>query len=269
LYTILNRRFGLCYTDYEMEYKFATERDNFADLASGQVFYSLPGYPAFPIRLASEIFQRCLGWWGNPAAPCVLYDPCCGAAYHLSVVAYLHWDRIRQVIGSDIDAKAVQLAERNLSLLTPAGMQRRAREISTMLQLYGKPSHRQAQESLGRLQKQVDCLTEIRPMQTRFFRANALDGAALREEMQETPVDIVFTDIPYGQHSHWQESRSPNPVQLLLANLRDCLPAGAVVAITSDKSQKVPSDGYRRLEKFQVGKRQVVILQPDKNPAKK
>ena len=43
-----------------MEYKFASERTNYTDLASGNVFYSLPGHPAFPVRLASEIYQRCL-----------------------------------------------------------------------------------------------------------------------------------------------------------------------------------------------------------------
>src|SRR5438128_795255 len=40
-----------------MPFKFAVERENYADYASGKVFYNLPGHPAFPVRLASEIFQ--------------------------------------------------------------------------------------------------------------------------------------------------------------------------------------------------------------------
>ena len=48
-----------------MEYKFANEHANYADLASGHVFYSLPGHPAFPVRLASEIYQRCLALRGT------------------------------------------------------------------------------------------------------------------------------------------------------------------------------------------------------------
>jgi 23S rRNA (guanine2535-N1)-methyltransferase len=43
-----------------MQYKYEKTMLDYSDLASGRVFYSLPGHPAFPIRLASEIFQRCL-----------------------------------------------------------------------------------------------------------------------------------------------------------------------------------------------------------------
>jgi len=60
-----------------MEYKFATDRANYADLASGHVFYSLPGHPAFPVRLASEIYQRCLALRGQGPSPCTIFDPCC------------------------------------------------------------------------------------------------------------------------------------------------------------------------------------------------
>src|SRR5215211_6457770 len=102
-----------------MQYKYAKEQQNYSDFSSGRVFYSLPGHPAFPVRLASEIFQRCLAHRKTTyqvSTPCTLYDPCCGAAYHLSILAYLHWGHIREVIASDIDEKAVALAERNLRL---------------------------------------------------------------------------------------------------------------------------------------------------------
>ena len=203
-----------------MQYKFAEERLNYSDLASGHVFYGLPGHPAFPIRLASEIFQRCLAFRGKKYSPCVVYDPCCGAAYHLSVIAYLHWNSIHQLICSDIDEKAVQLAERNLGLLTPDGMKRRGREISTMIHLYGKESHKNALESLHRLQEQVACLTAVHPMQAKVFRANA------------THVVLEFL--------------SPE----------------SIMAVASDKGQKISHEKYERLEKFQVGKRQVVFLRP-------
>ena len=243
-----------------MEYKFATSYSNSADLASGAVFYSLPGHPAFPVRLASEIYQRCLSYRQNAGMPCTLFDPCCGAAYHLSVIAYLHWDSVCRVIGSDIDDKAVQLAERNLGLLTPAGMERRGREIAAMVRLYGKASHQQALESLQRLQEQVACLTAVRPIQTRLFRANATDAAGLKEGLLDTPVDVVFTDIPYGQHSDWQEVSSPDPAWAMLEALRQVLTPESIVAVASDKLQKVAHKAYRRLEKFRIGKRQVTIL---------
>jgi 23S rRNA (guanine2535-N1)-methyltransferase len=245
-----------------MEYKFAREHSNYADLASGNVFYSLPGHPAFPIRLASEIFQRCLVHRGKDDVPCTLFDPCCGAAYHLSIIAYLHWNSVNQVICSDIDDKAVQLAERNLGLLTPAGMERRAREISAMIHLYGKDSHKDALTSIHTMQEHIQCLTNVRPMRTRVFRSNATDAAGLQAGLEGLDIDIVFTDIPYGLHSDWQEAPKTNPAHAMLEALRKVLAPHTIVAVASDRQQKIAHEGYQRLEKIQVGKRQVVILRP-------
>jgi 23S rRNA (guanine2535-N1)-methyltransferase len=245
-----------------MEYKFATENANYADLASGHVFYSLPGYPAFPVRLASEIYQRCLALRGRAGSPCTIYDPCCGAAYHLSIITYLHWDSICRVICSDIDEKAVQLAERNLGLLTPGGMERRNREISAMVHLYNKESHKEALESLTRMQEQVNRLTAIRPIQTSVFRANATEAASLRKGLQDTAIDMVISDIPYGLHSQWEQTKGADPVRAILQALLRFLSPKSIVAIASDKSQKIAHEKYERLEKFQIGKRQVVILRP-------
>ena len=245
-----------------MEYKYATEHKDYADLASGNVFYSLPGHPAFPVRLASEIYQRCLAWRGEGNAPCTIYDPCCGAAYHLSVIAYLHWDSVCRVICSDIDEKAVQLAERNLGLLTPAGMERRGREILAMVRLYDKASHKGALESLTRMQEQVSRLSAVRPIQTRVFRANATQADSLREGLQDALIDMVITDIPYGQHSQWEQTQVTDPARAMLDALLEFLSPKSIVAVASDKLQKIPHKKYTRLDKFQLGKRQVVILQP-------
>jgi hypothetical protein len=254
--------YQLCYTFNVMEYKFATERANYADLASGSVFYSLPGHPAFPVRLASEIYQRCLALRGQGRSPCTIYDPCCGAAYHLSVIAYLHWDSICRVVCSDIDKKAVQLAERNLGLLTPAGMERRSREISAMVHLYDKASHKGALESITRMQEQVSRLSAVRPIQTHVFRANATQAASLREGLQDTSIDVIITDIPYGQNSRWEAAKAPNPSWAMLEALFECLSPKSIVAIASDKSQIISHEKYTRLEKFQLGKRNVVFLKP-------
>src|SRR5215207_11524995 len=145
-----------------MQYKYAKEQLDYSDFSSGRVFYSLPRHPAFPVRLASEIFQRCItsreSIYQN-STPCTLYDPCCGAAYHLSVLAYLHGEHIREVIGSDIDEKAVALAKRNLELLTVAGLDKRIGEISKMLELYNKDSHKDALESGYILKNRISALT--------------------------------------------------------------------------------------------------------------
>ena len=244
-----------------MNYRYATERPNFADLASGQVFYSLPGHPAYPVRLASEVFQRCLALRGRDNAAVSLYDPCCGAAYHLSILAYLHWDSIRQVTASDVDARAVQLAEHNLSLLTPQGLERRMREISAMLHLYGKDSHRQALESAQRLQERVAAFNKIRPIHVRAFQADALEAQALAVQLGEIRPEVVFTDLPYGQHSHWQ-GETDDPAAALLAGLLPLLGADSIVAISSVKGLTLDPAGYRRLEKLKLGKREIQFFQP-------
>ena len=247
-----------------MQYKFAAEQD-YSDFSSGRVFYSLPGHPAFPVRLASEIFQRCLAHrqriYGS-SAPCTLYDPCCGAAYHLSVLGYLHGENIREIIASDIDQRAVSLAERNLGLLSIDGLERRIHELSTMLEQYGKVSHQQALQSALLMKEKLAALRQTYPLATNAFRANAMDSQALLRHLQPKSVDIVFTDVPYGWHSQWQNANPnmPNPLTSILDALLGVLSPSSIVAISSDKKQKAAHERYQRIEQFQVGKRRVLFL---------
>jgi hypothetical protein len=251
-----------------MQYKYAKEHPDYSDLASGRVFYSLPGYPAFPVRLASEIFQRCVmvrKTTYNNSTPCTLYDPCCGAAYHLSVLAYLHGEHIREIIASDVDENATSLATRNLGLLTVSGLDKRIAEISNMIEQYGKDSHKEALRSANILKSKIISLTQNHLLATRVFQSSATDEAEISRNIKTNSVDIVFTDVPYGQHSHWQDSNPDevsNPLRKMLGALLSVLSPPSVVAIVSDKKQKVSHESYRRVEQFQLGKRRVVILTP-------
>jgi len=251
-----------------MQYKYAKTPLDHSDLASGRVFHSLPGHPAFPVRLASEIFQRCMAYremiYKN-SDPCTLYDPCCGTAYHLSVLAYLHGEQIREVIGSDIDEKAVAIAKRNVEMLTVAGLDKRMGEISKMLELYGKDAHKDALESGYILKNRISALTQEHPIATKVFQASATDVKAIIKNIEPNSVDIVFTDVPYGQHSYWQSSNSSellNPLWSMLNGLIGILSPASIVAIASDKQQKVSHESFQRLEQFQIGKRRIVILKP-------
>ena len=184
-----------------MQYKYAKERLDYTDLASGRVFHSLSGHPAFPVRLASEIFQRCMARREtiyHDSTRCVLYDPCCGAAYHLSVLAYLYRESIQEVIGSDIEEKAVALAKRNLELVSIAGLDNRIVEISEMLERYGKASHEDALRSAQVLRRNSLALAQEYPVRARVFLANATESKEIFINMRAKSVDIVFTDIPYG-----------------------------------------------------------------------
>ena len=215
-----------------MPYRFATERQNYADYAAGKVFYALPGHPAFPIRLASEIFQSCLATRKarNATTPCTLYDPCCGGAYHLSTLAYLHWNAIHEIIGSDIDEDVLALAQRNLALLTLVGLDRRIEEISGMQAAYGKASHVEALESATTLRQKLESV-KTHPIKTRLFRADATDNQALSANLKEATVDIVMSDIPYGRLSEWQEAASApaSPVWSMLDALRCVLTSNSSV----------------------------------------
>ena len=251
-----------------MQYKYVTEKVDYSFLSSGRVFYSLPGHPAFPIRLASEIFQRCLAHRlaiGGSSSGCTLYDPCCGAAYHLSVLAHLHGEHIREVIASDIDEKAVALADRNLRLLSLAGLDRRIDEIKKMVERYGKASHQDALQSALFLRQRLSILRRDHPLKNHVFQASATDRKQILDHIATGSVNVVFTDVPYGWHSRWQgaeHSAASNPLNSLLDALLPVLSEVSLVAIVSDKGQKAAHESYRRLEQFQVGKRRVTILTP-------
>lgn len=251
-----------------MQYKYATEQQDYSDFSSGRVFYSLPGYPAFPVRLASEIFQRCLAARQavyRASDPCTLYDPCCGAAYHLSVLGYLHGESIREIIASDVEQEAVALARQNLGLLNMVGLEKRIHEISEMLQQYRKESHREALSSGSVLRDKLAAFVDEHPLKTKVFQASATDQRAMLSHVQPKSVDIVFTDVPYGLHSSWHDSDSSelvNPLGTMLAALYEVVSPASILAIVSDKGQKAVHENYQRLEQFQIGKRRVAILKP-------
>ena len=252
-----------------MQYKYEKVSQDYSDLASGRVFYSSPGYPAFPVRLASEIFQRCLAHRTaiyQETRACTLYDPCCGTAYHLSVIAYLHGAHLREIVASDIDEKAVALATRNLGLLSATGLDQRIEEISSMLDQYQKESHQEALRSAQVIKSKIASFIREQPLITKAFQANATDSRSILQNIEPNSVDIVFTDVPYGQHSQWVRSgkqEALNPMWAMLNAFIGVLSASCILAIVSDKQQKVSHERYQRLEQFQVGKRRVVILKPN------
>ncbi len=252
-----------------MPYRFATESQDYTDYASGAVFYNVPGHPAFPVRLTSEIFQRCqsVRIASGATGRAVVYDPVCGAAYHLSTLGYLHPHDIAEIIASDIDAEILATAERNLSLLTLPGLDRRIDAIAEMLARHGKASHAAALESAQRFRQRLLALGPEHGIPTRVFQADATDAAALREGLRDTKVDMVIADIPYGQHAVWRSGNLADPpprrpIPMMLDALKPLLAAGAVIAIAADKGQKIAHEAYQRADRFQIGKRQIVLLTP-------
>jgi hypothetical protein len=255
-----------------MPYHFALHPSDYSDLSAGRVLYSQPGQTAFPVRLASETFQRCqairarMGLTGRVS----LYDPCCGGAYLLTTLGFLHGDEISAISASDISPEALDLAARNLSLLSLVGLDRRVDEINHYIQAYGKASHQAALASAVTLHSTLGQALGGRLLPIRLFQADVSSPQEMRQGLAGQPVDLVITDIPYGWKSSWsfrekpgKESESipgPSHVSHMLDALHILLPGRCLLAIAADKQQKVGHSGYRRLDKFQVGKRQVTIL---------
>jgi len=246
-----------------MEYKYETELQNYEDLASGRVLYNARGTTAFPVRLASELVQRCFDLLEQKGAPgpYTLYDPCCGGGYLLTVLGLLHGNRIESLYASDINAEVLGVAKKNLSLLTQAGMERRRRELLDMAERFGKLSHREALASADMLAGWLDS-SQVK--QTSVFQADATAGAGAGAGAVQAPrgVHLAITDLPYGSLVDWQGG-STDPVADTLRNLHPLLvPGQSVVAVIADKGQKLKHERFRRLQHFKVGKRQIALFEP-------
>jgi hypothetical protein len=243
-----------------------TNSHNFEDYASGRVFYAQAGQPAFPVRLASEIFQRALRHWRTAGGEgrIHIYDPVCGGAYWLTVLAYLHWNEIAAISASDVVGDVLFLAKRNLSLLTLAGLNQRIAEIERMFSEFGKESHAAALESAWRFHQQLTLNLATHTIEAQVFQVDATDPESLRCGMGPQQADLVLADVPYGWHSTWisDGKGDQTTVESMLVALHPTLRPGSVVAIAADKAQKVHPKNYRRLERFQIGKRRIFIFEP-------
>lgn len=262
-----------------MPYRFCRQRLDYSDFASGRVFRSVPGRTAFPVRLADELFQRCLALRerAGQTAPVALYDPCCGGASLLCTVAFLHWPSIREIVASDADPEAVALAGRNLALLTEVGMAERRRELAALAAQYGKASHAEALASAARLAARLDEHVQTDPLPTRLFVADALDPAGLGAHLAPGSIDVVIADVPHGRRTRWlrpaDEQRGGDArdgggdasdgdvaIRRLLDALWPALAPGAVLAIVGDKSRRARHERYAPAGTLQIGKRRATFL---------
>lgn len=248
-----------------MKYIYAP-KGNFEDFASGRVIYSHPGQPAFPVRLASEIFQRALVLWRESGGTgrCTLYDPTCGGAFWLVVLAYLHWEEIDKIFASDLKIEGVVLAKRNLSLLTSSGLDGRIDEIKRMFVSYGKDSHSGALESAQRLREQLVNHLESHEIPSRVFQADVMDSQAPHQGLGTDNIDLILADVPYGWHTDWggqEPDQGKKPIYRMLSAMASWLNPTSVIAIAADKSQRVHHPEYQRSAHFQVGKRRIIFLQ--------
>ncbi len=241
-----------------MSYLFETENKNYEDFASGRVLYNQQGTTSFPVRLGSEIFLRCERILQKAGAdgPYSIYDPCCGGAYFLTTIGFLHGDRISKILASDIDDGMIALAQRNLSLLSLPGIEQRISRIKKMADDFGKASHAEALQSAMNLRERL--LARKTRIEATSFIADATKEKGVCEK-----ADIVITDLPYGKIVHWKNDLQDGSaaVKGLLDNLISFLAHKSVIAIVSDKKTSLGHEQYKRVGWFLMGKRKVTFLQ--------
>lgn len=244
-----------------MNYMFAIENKNYEDYSSGRVFYNQQGTTSFPVRLASEIYQRCTAILTDQGfnKPYSLYDPCCGGAFLLSSLGYLHGEEISKIYASDIDETVIYLAQRNLSLLSLEGLDERIKQIEKMIDDFGKESHSEALQSAYKfksiLEKRRTCIA------VKCFVADITGDMDLTENVND--INIIITDLPYGDIVNWSGMQGEDgAVVKLLDNILKILAKDSVVSIISKKKVKIKHQSYKKVEQFVIGKRQVTILQP-------
>jgi hypothetical protein len=173
------------------------------------------------------------------------------------VLGYEHGAHIAAIVASDVNTAVLPLAKRNLGLLTAQGLSQRLAELQQLYETYQKSAHAEALASARRLQAKVPDIP------TYVFATDVMDAAAIRAGLNGRSPDIVFSDIPYGSLTSWQsEVENKDPIWHMLTSLRSVLAPQAVVAIASDKGQKVMHEGYERLTHFQLGKRRVWLGRP-------
>lgn len=230
-----------------MKYKYG-KKGNYEDFAAGRVIYNIKGMTNFPVRLAQEIYGRCLEYSIKKNNIC-LYDCCCGGGYLLTVLGFLNQDTIGKIIGSDINMEMLDIAKKNLSLLSKEGINKRIAEIEQMIASYQKESHIEAKNSAIRLKNLIRNNIEFE-----VFQCDALDTINLEEK-----PDIIITDVPYGDMIDWKGNEE-NAIDKLLDSLHEICSRDTIVGLCMNKKQKVRNKKFIRLEKEQIGKRRFEIL---------
>lgn len=240
-----------------MNYRFASKAD-YSDYSSGRVIRSYVQLPAFPVRLASEIFQTCIELLKKEGlnGPFTLYDPCCGGGYLLTTLGFLHLESLAEIIGSDIETEAVALTEKNLSLLTQKGLSNREKELETLYEKYQKESHKEALGSVAYLKSKI-----IKEIPQTTFVADAFSTQDLVPVLNNKQPDIVMADIPYSRQTAWKSAPSDISDSFdLLAALLPVVENDTLIALISPKSQKLNHAGFTVVKQMVVGKRRIRIF---------
>jgi 23S rRNA G2445 N2-methylase RlmL len=227
------------------------ENRNFEDFSSGRVIYNNKNYPNYPVRLAAEIFSRCLEHTPKKNDIC-LYDPCCGSAYLTIILGYLFNKIIGKIYCSDISEEAIELSQKNLSLLSFNGISRRKNELNELVEKYKKESHKNALCSLEIIKKQIK-----KEIPFNIFKANILEKPDFIGN--KFVADIIITDVPYGNLVNWSTNVGEE-INVLLDGIIPIINNNTIIAISYNKNQNINNKKYCIIEKIKIGHRRISIM---------
>lgn len=233
-----------------MEYLYS-KNENFEDFSSGRVLYNAKGIPNFPVRLLQEMYYRAKSYLKKDQ-DIIVYDPCCGGGYVLTILGLFDNYNISKIYGSDIEQSMVIFAKKNLNLLSYAGMEDRKQEVIHLYQEYGKQSHMEALKSCERLEKMLK--TEI---ETKLFVADCT------KQLPYINPDIILTDVPYGQLVDWK-AKEELSIDQMMEQLWNISNSDTILVVCMDKKQKIKNKNWTRIEKHMVGKRKFEIFKYSK-----
>ncbi|MDN6640430.1 MAG: N-6 DNA methylase [Tetragenococcus sp.] len=238
-----------------MKFKFETIKKDYSDFSSDKLLVNAPRTPAFPVRVASEIMARCLSLI-NRTEELTIYDPCCGGAHLLTVLGFLYNANLKQIYGTDIDENALEYAQENLALLKPNGIQQRKKSLQYHYEKQGEAAQLMALDSAKRLsamlsnpqQKEIQCFKwDITSFQRPPFK----------------DVNIVITDLPYGNMAHWQGTTKDHPTEQMLNNIYQTLDINnAIVIVICNKKESIQHKNFTQVKRLKHGKRQFFFLRP-------
>ena len=227
-----------------MIYKYGAA-NNYEDFASGRVIYGGKGIPNYPVRLITEIFGRAMEY-SKKKEDLIVYDPCCGGAYSLTILGFFYGENIGKIYASDISEEMITHARKNLNLLRYAGLDERKTELEKLYLEFGKDSHKEAIESTDKLKDRL-----VKDIEAECITADCT------KRLPDIKPDIIITDIPYGNLVDWGGDGEPDG---MMENLLRLAGDDTVLAVSMDKSQKIASEGWHRVLKQNIGKRRFEIL---------
>lgn len=239
-----------------MQYHHAPRQDH-SDLASGAVLHSRPGQPAFPVRLARELFARAQHH-RRPSHPVTVWDPCCGSAQLLVTLGLTERRHLNGLVGSDTADEALALAAKNAPLVTMRGLVARSDELRAAAHRHGRQSHTEAAQASLRLARTLDQDGGDLPIE--LHRANALDPTDVEQVAARAQPDIVIADLPHGRMTSWvSPTGEPDPQAKFANTIASILPGNAIIVLISRSRGSPLPPGTRALDRLRAGHRSAAI----------